>query len=566
MKNTKNKLWRTIAIILVIGFVAIACDNGAPPVTVTGGSASQTPATPQPFNDITATQLVANIKVGWNLGNSLDAHHLTWLPANPTVTQMETGWSNPVTTKAMITAIKNAGFNAIRIPVSWTKAASGAPNYTIRADWMARVVEIVNYAAENDMYIILNTHHDEDVLTFMNSNAAAGKAAFQKLWEQIADTFKNYNEKLIFEGLNEPRTIDSANEWNGGTSEERANLNSYYPIFVNTVRNSGGNNNKRFLMINPYAASATSTAVNALTLPADTAANKLIVSIHAYTPYDFCYPFSNTQTPNWSSSNSSDTNSIQAAIQPAYDKFVSKGIPVIIGEFGSVNKNNNTAARAAWAEYYVTYAKSKGIACFFWDNGLTTSSKPDEEPFGIFNRSSSTFAFPEIKNALMNGANSATPITPPPATPTPPTITGNLGNYRFGLKEDGVSPNYEQAVWELSGANLTTAKTVGAKLVLVLSAAPIAVAQFVWQGPDTAVSDPAFWWKQKDILNNDGSVIGATGVTWNSGTKTLTIPLSVSSVEDYTNFTSQTSLNIIIAYYGGSNVNALGIVSANLQP
>jgi len=375
-------------------------------ITITSDDTPQAPVTQQPFNDITAAQLVANIKIGWNLGNSLDAANLTWLPANPTVTQMETGWSNPVTTKSMITAIKNAGFNAIRIPVSWTKAAGGAPNYTIRADWMARVVEVVNYAVDNDMYIILNTHHDEDVLTFMNSNAAAGKAAFQKLWEQIADTFKNYNEKLIFEGLNEPRTIGSANEWNGGTAEERANLNSYYPIFVNTVRNSGGNNDKRILMITPYAASATSTAVNALNLPADTVANKLIVSIHAYTPYDFCYPYSDTQTANWSSSNSSDTGTIQSVIQPAYDKFVGQGTPVIIGEFGSVNKNN-TAARAAWAEYYVTYAKSKGIPCFFWDNGVMDIEDP--ENFGIFNRSNNTFDFSDIKDALMRGAANTAP-------------------------------------------------------------------------------------------------------------------------------------------------------------
>jgi len=422
---------------------------------------------------------------------------------------------------------------------------------------MARVKEVVNYAVDNDMYIILNTHHDENVLTFMNSNAAAGMAAFKKLWEQIADAFKDYNEKLIFEGLNEPRTIESPNEWNGGTPEERNNLNSYYPIFVNTVRSSGGNNGKRILMINPYAASATSTAVNALTLPEDTVANKLVVSIHAYTPYQFCF-VQGSNTPNWSSSNSADTSAIQSAIQPAYDKFVSKGIPVIIGEFGAVNKNN-TDARVAWAEYYVSYARSKGIPCFVWDNNVISGAI---ENFGLFNRSDGTFYFPTIKDALIRGANSTT-ITPPtpPATPTPPTtITGNLGNYQFGTQEDGVSPNYTQAVWGLSGTNLTTAKTAGAKLTLVLSSSPAAGMQFVWQAPNASI-----WWKSKDILGDTGNVIAATTVTWNSGTKTLTIPLSASSVEEYSSFTAQSSLNIIIAYYGGDNINALGIVSANLQ-
>nr|ABW39347.1 glycoside hydrolase family 5 [uncultured bacterium] len=392
----------------------------------------------QNFRDITAAQLAAEIKIGWNLGNTLDAYNLTWLGANPTVNQMETAWGVPTTTKANITALKNAGFNAIRIPVSWTKAASGAPNYTIRADWMARVKEIVNYAVDNDMYIILNTHHDEDVLTFMNSNAAAGKAAFQKLWEQIAAAFKDYNEKLIFEGLNEPRTPGSSSEWNGGTAEERANLNSYYPIFVNTVRNSGGNNGKRVLMINAYAASAEAVAMNALTLPTDSAVNKLIVSFHSYSPYNFAL---NKDSPinTWSSDNSADTSPITGPIDRYYTKFISQGIPVIIGEFGAMNKSNE-AVRAQWAEYYISYAWSKGIKCFWWDNGVTSG---DGEKFGLLNRQNNTFTYNALLNGMMSGTGGAGPNPPTPlVTPTPPTtITGNLGTYQFGTQEDGVSPN-----------------------------------------------------------------------------------------------------------------------------
>jgi len=307
----------------------------------------------------------------------------------------------------MITAIKNAGFNTIRIPVSWTKASSGAPNYTIRADWMTRVVEVVNYAVENDMYIILNTHHDENVFTFMNSNAAAGQAAFKKIWEQIADTFKNYDEKLIFEGLNEPRTMGSANEWSGGTPEERNNLNAYYPIFVNAVRNSGGNNNRRILQINTYAASVEQSAIDGLTLPTDTVANKLVVSVHAYQPYPFCYiPDVGNQT-TWSSSNPSDVAGVTGPIDRVYNKFVSNGIPVIIGEFYAMDKNNE-AARAAWAEYYVDYAWKKGIKCVLWDNAVFTG---EAEHFGFYNRTANTFPFPQILTGLMNGTT-GTPPTP----------------------------------------------------------------------------------------------------------------------------------------------------------
>ena len=401
----------------------------------------ETPATPQPFNDITAVQLVANIKIGWNLGNTLDAtdYGEGWLSPNSTISQMETAWDSPVTTKAMITAIKNAGFNTIRIPVSWTKASSGTPNYTIRADWMTRVVEVVNYAVENDMYIILNTHHDENVFTFMNSNAAAGQAAFKKIWEQIADTFKNYDEKLIFEGLNEPRTMGSANEWSGGTPEERNNLNAYYPIFVNAVRNSGGNNNRRILQINTYAASVEQSAIDGLTLPTDTVANKLVVSVHAYQPYPFCYiPDVGNQT-TWSSSNPSDVAGVTGPIDRVYNKFVSNGIPVIIGEFYAMDKNNE-AARAAWAEYYVDYAWKKGIKCVLWDNAVFGG---ESEQFGFYNRTANTFPFPQILTGLMNGI-----------TGTRVTINPNV--YDAGDGQGSVAHGYQAKIplSELLGSSI----------------------------------------------------------------------------------------------------------------
>ena len=359
-----------------------------------------TPTNPHPFNDITASQLAAGIKVGWNLGNTLDAADLTWLPANPTIAQLETGWGNPVTTKAMITAIKNAGFNAIRIPVSWGKASDS--NYNIRADWMARVTEVVNYAVDNDMYIILNTHHDEHIFKFTEAEKTASLAAFRKIWEQIADNFKNYNEKLIFEGLNEPRTKGSSNEWGGGTAAEHAVLNAHYPVFIDVVRKSGGNNNKRILMITTYAASSTSTAVNALVLPADTIANKLIVSVHAYVPYEFALESSFNRT-TWSSSNPYDTAPINDAVDYIYNRFVSNNIPVIMGEFGAVNKNNLNA-RADWAYYYVNYAANKGIKCFWWDNGAFTA-KENTDSFALLNRSNSQIVFPEIVTAMVNAAH-----------------------------------------------------------------------------------------------------------------------------------------------------------------
>jgi endoglucanase len=392
------KLLGIIAISAIIGFSITTCSSSGNNNNSDDNSdliiippAPQGPSAPQSFNDITAAQLVADIKVGWNLGNTLDATNINWLGSNPAISELEKAWGNPVTTKANITAIKNAGFNAIRIPVSWTKCAD--KNYKIRADWMKRVTEVVNYAVENDMYILLNTHHDENVFKFTNANKTASINAFKIIWGQIAYNFQNYNEKLIFEGLNEPRTIGSSAEWNGGTAEERTNLNEHYKVFVETVRSCGGNNDKRFLVLNTYAASGVASAMNSLTIPTDTAQNKIIASYHAYEPYNFALNKDST-VKTWSQNNSSDTSPITERINRANDLFVSKGIPVIIGEFGALNKNNETA-RATWVEYYVKSAAQKGIKCFWWDDG---------GDFKLLNRRDNTFYYPEIKDGLMRGA------------------------------------------------------------------------------------------------------------------------------------------------------------------
>ncbi|MDR0472236.1 MAG: glycoside hydrolase family 5 protein [Treponema sp.] len=384
--KTLYAAWECLAVsVLVIA----ACSSASNIMSV--------PVDPKPFNNMSAVELVADIRAGWNLGNTLDCSGINWLGPSPAVYSMETAWGNPITSKANIDALKKAGFNAIRIPVSWTKAAD--PKHNIRPDWMARVKDVVDYAAANDMYIILNTHHDEDVFRFFNNEAVEGKKAFKRIWEQIAGTFKNYDEKLIFEALNEPRTPKSSNEWNGGTAEERDNLNAYYQIFVDAVRKSGSNNSKRLLLINPYGASSSQTAMNALKIPNDRAENRIIVSYHAYEPYNFALD-KNPAFNTWTRSNPGSTQAITNPVDRAYDLFVSKGIPVLIGEFGAMNKNN-LAARTEWVEFYASYARGKGIPCFWWDNGAVSGSG---ENFGLLNRKTNTFTFPEIVDAFMRGA------------------------------------------------------------------------------------------------------------------------------------------------------------------
>jgi endoglucanase len=352
------------------------------------------------FNDLTAAQITAGIKIGWNLGNTMDATGLTWLGANPPVSEMERAWGNPVTSAANFAALKEAGFNAVRIPVSWNKALSG--DYVIREDWLQRVIQIVNYAIDLDMYVIINTHHDEDIFKFTNAETDASLDVFQKVWEQIASVFRNYSEKLIFEALNEPRTKGSAQEWSGGTAAEHINLNRHYERFIKVVRSSGGNNVRRVLMINTYAASAEQTAMNGLVLPEDTVPGKLIVSIHCYTPYDFAL---NARSPvnSWDINKYSDTNPITGFITRAYNAFTAKGIPVILGEFGAMNKDNEET-RAQWAEFYVKTAMEMGMPCIWWDNGAFTGGA-DVEKFGLLDRRNNTFAYPLVVEGLMRGVS-----------------------------------------------------------------------------------------------------------------------------------------------------------------
>jgi len=374
-------------ILLVIAFVVVRCRS----VSSANNSADAIPLNLS--METSAAEIVEHIKIGWNLGNTLDPVNLFWLPENARLSQFESAWGNPVTTQAMIDAVKNAGFNALRIPVSWSKVVDD--QYNIRADWMERVIQVVNYGVSNDMFIILNTHHDESIFKFMDAEMEESAKAFQRIWEQIAFTFRDYDIKLMFEGLNEPRTVGSSMEWNGGTPEEHRNLNIMNQLFVDTVRAGGGNNEKRVLLVPTYAASATSAAMNALVIPNDpkNTNNKIIVSIHAYEPYNFALN-ENSPVNTWSNVNASDTWPIIERVNRMYDMYVSRGIPVILGELGALNKNNEDA-RAQWAEYYISYAKSRGIKCFWWDDGGN---------FLLLNRRAGVFTYPQIVEALIRGA------------------------------------------------------------------------------------------------------------------------------------------------------------------
>lgn len=327
-----------------------------------------------------ASEIVNAINVGWNLGNTLDCYDFSdW------TTDGETAWGNPKTTKAMIEAVKSAGFNSIRIPVTWGDHMNGN---TIDQAWMNRVQEVVDYAYDESMFVILNMHHDD--YTWFNpveSEYSADSAKLCAIWKQISERFKNYGDRMIFEGMNEPRSVGSANEWNGGTAAERAVINKYLNDFVDTVRASGGNNARRALIITSYAASAVEAAVNDVVIPKD---DNLIISIHYYAPWKF----SDGQSKEFTNS---DKAELDATFGRLKTQFADKNVPVIIGEFGCVAAASDSV-RSDYYEYYISAAKKNGIKCFVWDNNVSSG----ESSFGVFSREKLSWNT-AILNGIMNG-------------------------------------------------------------------------------------------------------------------------------------------------------------------
>jgi endoglucanase len=359
-----------------------------------------------PLRNITAKQLVLDMKVGWNLGNTLDAPN------------GETAWGNPVTTQAMMDAVKAMGFKTVRIPVTWDKHMGSAPNYTVDQAFMDRVETIANYVLRDSMYAIINTHHDEWV-TLTTANQAAVADRISKLWTQIATRFKDYSDYLVFETFNEPR--QSVNEWNGGTPEARAILNSYHQTAVSAIRATGGNNASRFIMICGHAATPTTECVNGIVIPNSNDV-RCVVSLHTYYPQDFSFPENAAST--WGSA-ADQANVIKELDREKNDVSTKGGGTAVIGEWGSTDKGN-LSSREAHAEFYARETRSRGMVAIWWDNGVSNQ-------FGILNRKSNppSWVWPTIAQALVRGANNAA-VPVEPTRPEKPALTTSRLTERAG--------------------------------------------------------------------------------------------------------------------------------------
>jgi aryl-phospho-beta-D-glucosidase BglC (GH1 family) len=354
------------------------------------------PIAPDPTGmDSDAVQLAAKMHLGWNIGNTLEA------------IGGETAWGNPKITKAYVEAVKDIGFNAIRLPCSWDQN-SNATTAKIDQVWLDRVKEVVQYCVDSDVYVLLNIHWDggwlENNITPEKKDLVNAKQ--KAFWEQIATHLRDFDEHLMFASANEPNADDA---------REMEVLAQYHQTFVDAVRSTGGRNSYRVLVLQGPSTSMTLTPELMTTLPTDPAADRLMVEIHNYLPAQFCFL---SEDVSWGRMAYYWGQDHQSAIEPdrnftddwgnevgqliGFDlvktAFVDKGIPVLMGEYGAYRRNTplDQATHNDAVDYWITFvtkqAKSRGIIPFWWDTG------------GALDRNNYTVKDQRTIDALMKGS------------------------------------------------------------------------------------------------------------------------------------------------------------------
>ena len=394
------KKWMALALIVVMAFAACqaAWAEEIQLPEITGFTQFDIP-------DNEAMEFLKKMGVGWNLGNTFDAFvdGAPWYRG--TELDLETAWVGVKTSEELITAVHEMGFSTIRIPVSWHEHVS-KEDFAISEAWLGRVQEVVDYAYNQGMYVILNTHHDVYPEFYYPSEqyAAQSEKYIKSIWTQLAERFQDYDEHLIFESMNEPRLKETSYEWYFNATEpqcvESAEcINKLNQVFVDTVRASGGQNETRYLMVPGYDASPENAVNDFFTLPEDTADNRIIVSAHAYTPYTFALQIGGTPTFTLGSNN--QTGEINRFITSLYNTYISQGIPVVIGEFGALDQKGNLQDRVNFAAFYTTAASARNIPCCWWDNHAFSGNG---ELFGLIDRKTCEWRYPEIAQAITQNA------------------------------------------------------------------------------------------------------------------------------------------------------------------
>lgn len=364
------------------------------------------------FEDLNQSQIVEAMGPGWNLGNQLES-------VTDNVPE-ETNWGNPVITEKLIQSVKAAGFKSIRIPVSYFAKIDDDKDYTIDSKWLDRVQEVVNYCIKNDLYAVINIHGDGyntidgSWLLCNGKNQTEIKKKYKKVWKQIAERFKNYDEHLLFESMNE--------EFDGSYSEPNKeyyqNINDYNQIFVDTVRKTGDNNTKRWLIIPGWNTNIDYTTGDyGFKLPTDQYRDKsidkeeqrIMISVHYYSPWDFCggengviTQWGNETDDPSKTSTTCDETYMKNQLNLMKTTFADKGYPVFIGEYGSIDKTSydseNEYYRAYFARKLCQLSRKNGCIPMYWDNGYN-----GVHGFGLFDRTTCEVTQPVIIDAIMEG-------------------------------------------------------------------------------------------------------------------------------------------------------------------
>ena len=423
------------------------------------------------FQNLNQSQITEAMGVGYNLGNSLEAASAG--------TPNETAYGNPKLTEDLVLAAKDAGFKSIRIPVSYLSMIDDNNGYKIDSTWLDRVQQVVDYCVDNDMYAIVNMHGDGYTtvnggwLLCGSSDQTKIKAKYKACWEQIADRFKGYDEHLIFESMNE--------EFDGtyGTPGRSAyaNINAYNQIFVDTVRRSGGNNDQRWLLIPGWNTNIDYTAGDyGFEMPTDnylssniaSGQKRIMISVHYYDPWDFCGTESGAVTqwgdsvtdaskkPGWG-----DESYMASQFKKMYTKFVSQGYPVVIGEFGAINKENydsqNKICRAEYYQKVCYYAKQYGMIPVAWDNGYN-----GEYGFAIIDRYSNKVVHQELMDAMMEIYGGDQSATATGITLNKSSLTVHIGDEKQQLTAT-LTPadSKDKVVWSSSDESVASVNSKG---------------------------------------------------------------------------------------------------------
>ncbi len=349
---------------------------------------------------LTAMELAQDMNIGWNLGNSMDAY------GNGVAA--ETAWGNPQISETLIRAVKDAGFNTIRIPVSYLGRVGEGPDYTIDSAWLDRLQEVVDYALAADLYVIINIHHDGNNdkangawIDITEPDQTAVQEKFRKMWEQISAQFKDYDQRLIFESMNEIH--DGTYQAPGANAATYyGNVNALNQIFVDTVRAGGGNNEKRCLLVPGYNTNIDYT-IQGFTVPEDPADDRIMLSVHFYDPYQYALE-ENMNTVVWGSDAPGNCGwGNEDHVDTLFDRlkttYIDNGIPVIIGEYGAINKHQD-AYRNYYMEYVTKAACDRGIVPVYWDNGYN-----GDFGFALFDRNNGTVLHQGMLDAMMQAAS-----------------------------------------------------------------------------------------------------------------------------------------------------------------